>query len=73
MKQIYTWDAQPARRNLTVADLRAGKSLQKRTQTTANTAEEAAAASDAGIDLIMGNAQNTALARQGAPQRQRRS
>ncbi len=67
MKQIYTWDAQPARRNLTVADLRAGKGLQKRTQTTANTAEEAAAAADAGIDLIMGNAQNTTVVRQGAP------
>ena len=68
MKRIYTWDAQPARRNLTAADLRALKGKRKLTQTTANTVEEAAAAADAGIDLIMGNAQNTLAAREGAPE-----
>ena len=66
MKSIYTWDAKPARRNLTAADMRAAKGARKLTQTTANTAEEAAAAADAGIDLIMGNAQNTAAVREGA-------
>ncbi len=68
MKRIYTWDAKPARRNYTAADLRALKGKRKLTQTTANTAEEAAAAADAGIDLIMGNAQNTSTVRDGAPE-----
>jgi len=53
-------DIQPASlRNYTAADLLVPKGQRKLTQTTANTMEEAAAASDAGIDLIMGNAQNT--------------
>ena len=63
MKKIYTWAAKPAQRNLTVADLRAGKSQRKFTQVTANTAEEASAA--AGIDLIFGNSQNIAEVRAG--------
>lgn len=67
MKRIYTWDAKPASRNLTVFDIRAAKGKRKLTQTTANTTEEAAAAADAGIDLIMGNAHNTEAVRQGAP------
>ncbi|MEO1679686.1 MAG: 3-methyl-2-oxobutanoate hydroxymethyltransferase [Pseudomonadota bacterium] len=67
MKRIYDWDAQPARRNYTAADLRALKGTRTLTQTTANSAEEAAAAHAAGIDLIMGNAQNTRDVRQGAP------
>ncbi|MEM1430433.1 MAG: 3-methyl-2-oxobutanoate hydroxymethyltransferase [Pseudomonadota bacterium] len=67
MKRIYDWDARPVRRTHTVADLRALKGTRKLTQTTANTAEEAASARDAGIDLIMGNAQNTADVRHGAP------
>ena len=41
-KPIYTWDAQPSRRNLTAADIRACKGMRKLTQTTANTVEEAA-------------------------------
>ncbi|MEM0946197.1 MAG: 3-methyl-2-oxobutanoate hydroxymethyltransferase [Pseudomonadota bacterium] len=67
MKRIYDWDARFQHRNLTAADLRAMKGKKKLVQTTANTAEEAAAARDAGIDLIMGNAQNTAAVREGAP------
>ncbi|MEM9393121.1 MAG: 3-methyl-2-oxobutanoate hydroxymethyltransferase [Pseudomonadota bacterium] len=67
MKRIYDWDARPAVRNYTVADLRALKGKTKLTQTTANSAEESAAASEAGIDLIMGNAQNTCDVRCGAP------
>ncbi len=68
MKRIYDWDARPQERNYTAADLRAVKGVRKLTQTTANSAEEASAAADAGIDLIMGNAQNTVAVRQGAPQ-----
>lgn len=67
MKRIYDWDAKFSLRNYTVADLQALKGKRKLTQTTANNAEEAAAASEAGLDLIMGNAQNTAAVRQGAP------
>ena len=67
MKRIYDWDAKFSLRNYTAADLRALKGKRKLTQTTANTLEEAAAARDAGIDLIMGNAQNTAAVREGAP------
>lgn len=67
MKRIYDWDARPATRNFTAADLRAIKGTRTLTQTTANTAEEASAARDAAIDLIMGNAQNTRDVRRGAP------
>lgn len=67
MKRIYDWEAKFSLRNYTAADLRALKGKCKLTQTTANSAEEAAAAHDAGIDLIMGNAQNTATVRPGAP------
>ncbi len=38
-KRIYTWAAKPARRNVTVADLLAGKGRRKWVQTTANTEE----------------------------------
>ncbi|MEM9631164.1 MAG: 3-methyl-2-oxobutanoate hydroxymethyltransferase [Pseudomonadota bacterium] len=67
MKRIYDWDAKFSLRNYTAADLQALKGKRKLTQTTANSAEEAAAASDVGIDLIMGNAQNTRTVRDAAP------
>ncbi|MES0824561.1 3-methyl-2-oxobutanoate hydroxymethyltransferase [Ruegeria sp. SCP11] len=68
MKRIYDWDAKFSLRNYTASDLRALKGIRKLVQTTANTIEEAAAAQDAGIDLIMGNAQNTSAVRLGAPE-----
>ena len=67
MKRIYDWDAKFQLRNYTAADLQQLKGKQILTQTTANNAEEAAAARDAGLDLIMGNASNTKQVRQGAP------
>ena len=67
MKRIYDWDAKFCLRNYTAADLRALKGVRKLTQTTANTEEEAAAAADAGIDLVMGNAVNARAVRRGAP------
>ena len=67
MKRIYDWDAKFSLRNYTAADLRALKGVRKLTQTTANSEEEAAAASDAGIDLVMGNAVNAEDVRRGAP------
>ena len=66
-KAIYTWDAKPSRRNLTAADIRSCKSVRKLTQTTANTLEEAAAAADSGIDMLICGASNVDLVRQGAP------
>ena len=41
MKNIYTWAAVPAKRTLTVGDLKAAKCKKKFTQVTANTTEEA--------------------------------
>ena len=67
MKRIYDWDAKFSLRNYTAADLRAIKGVRKLTQVTVNTEEEAAAAADAGIDLIMGNADNAEAVRRGAP------
>ncbi len=67
MKRIYDWSAKFQERNLTAADMRALKGKQQLIQTTANTTEEAAAAADAGLDLIMGNAHNTKAVREGAP------
>ena len=67
MKRIYDWDAKFQHRNYTAADLLACKGKTVLTQTTANSIEEAAAAREAGLDLIMGNAINTAAVRQGAP------
>ena len=65
MKRTYTWAARPVRRSLTVADMRAAKGRRKLVQVTANTAEEASAAAEAGIDLIIGNAINVEAVRQG--------
>ena len=65
MKRVYTWTAKPAVRNLTIEDLRSGKGRRKFTQVTANTAEEASAAAEAGIDMIIGNSQNVAEVRAG--------
>ena len=65
MKRIYTWAAIPARRNLTVADLRAGKGRRRFTQVTANTSKQAEAAGAAGIDLIICNSLNVEDVRAG--------
>ncbi len=53
MKNIYTWDAKPARRNLTVADIKAKKGKGKLTQVTSNTADEVHAAGEASIDMLI--------------------
>ena len=53
MPRIFTWSGkEPSQRNLTVADLQAAKGQRKFTQVTANTSEEAAAAAEAGIDMM---------------------
>ena len=53
MKNIYTWAAKPAKRTLTVGDLKAAKGKRKFTQVTANSVEEAEAAEKAGFDMII--------------------
>ena len=58
MKNIYTWAAKPAKRTLTVGDLKAAKGKRKFTQVTANNVEEAEAAEKAGFDMIISNAKN---------------
>jgi len=58
MKDIYTWGARPARRTLTVAGLQASKGGTKLVQVTANTADEAADAASAGIDMVIANSRN---------------
>ena len=66
MKNIYTWAAVPAKRTLTVGDLKAAKGKKKFTQVTANTTEEASAAEKAGFDMIISNAFNVKKAREGS-------
>tara|TARA_B110000014_G_C20073232_1_gene559941 strand:- start:168 stop:983 length:816 start_codon:yes stop_codon:yes gene_type:complete len=65
LKNIYTWKAVPAKRNLTVADLQASKGKKIFTQVTANNEEEALAAGVAGIDMIICNAHNVEAVRRG--------
>ena len=66
MKNIYTWAAKPAQRNLTVGDLKKAKGKKKFTQVTANSFEEADAAEKAGFDMIISNAKNVVEVRKGS-------
>ena len=66
MKNIYTWSAKPSQRNLTVADLKSFKGKKKFTQVRANTFDEAFAAEEAGIDMIVANAKNIIEVRKGS-------
>ena len=68
MRRIYTYGGKPASRNLTIADLRAAKGKRKFTQVTASTADEAAAASEADIDIITTESPLTDEIRKGAPE-----
>ena len=66
MKNIYTWAAEPAKRTLTVADLKAAKGRKKFTQVTANSHDEAQAAEKAGFDMIICQAKNVSKVREGS-------
>lgn len=67
MARIYDWGAREAERSLTVADLRAARASGRRyTQVTAETTEEAAAAEEAGIDMLVTRARNVEAVRQGS-------
>ena len=68
MKYIYTFGGQPARRNLTVADLQAAKGRRILTEVSAYTAQEGVAAEAAGIDIIATDSPLTAEVRKGAPE-----
>jgi len=65
MKNIYTWAAQPAKRTLTVADLKLAKGKKKFAQVTANTIDEASAAEKAGFDMMICQAKNVLKVREG--------
>ncbi|WP_107496546.1 3-methyl-2-oxobutanoate hydroxymethyltransferase [Thalassobius sp. I31.1] len=67
MKRIYTYGGMPATRNLTVADIKAGKGMRKFVQTTAVNRTEAAAAQNAGIDHLSIVDHDLAEVRAGAP------
>ena len=58
MKRVYTWAAKPSERTVTVASLRQGKGSRKWTQVTANSQDEAVAAEEAGLDMIICNSAN---------------
>lgn len=63
MKSIYTFAAQPAKRTVTIADMRAAKGHKKLTQVTANTTAEAIAAAEADIDMLVCDATNVKTVR----------
>ena len=58
MKNIYTFAAQPAKRTLTIAEMRKAKGQNKLTQVTANTIQEVIAVAEAGIDMMVCDAAN---------------
>tara|TARA_B110000037_G_scaffold218293_1_gene281010 strand:- start:9 stop:824 length:816 start_codon:yes stop_codon:yes gene_type:complete len=66
MKNIYTWSVELAQRNLTIADLKAAKGKKKFTQVRANTIDEAYAAEEAGIDMIISDSKNMNKVRKGS-------
>ena len=63
MKKIYTAAAQPAMRTVTIADMREAKGNRKLVQVTANTADEASAVGEAGIDMMVCDAANAHIVR----------
>lgn len=63
MKHIYTAAAQPALRTVTIADMREAKGQRKLVQVTANTADEASAVEEAGIDMMICDAANAHIVR----------
>ena len=66
MKNVYTWAAKPAKRNITVGDIIEAKGKKVLTQVTANTSLEAKAAEEAGFDMIIGSASNVKKIREGS-------
>ena len=67
MKKLYTWGGKFTDRNLTVSDLLEKKSMKKFLQTTATNSEEASAAKEAGIDMLLCKSPFINEIRKGAP------
>ena len=67
MKKLYTWGGKFADRNLTVSDLLKNKGKKKFLQTTATNSEEARAAKEAGIDMLLCKSPLISDVRKGAP------
>ncbi|MBT4951738.1 MAG: ketopantoate hydroxymethyltransferase [Pelagibacteraceae bacterium] len=67
MKKLYTWGGKFADRNLTVSDLLENKGKKKFLQTTATNSEEASAAKEAGIDMLLCKSPFIDEIRKGAP------
>tara|TARA_Y100000768_G_scaffold388109_1_gene382220 strand:+ start:1397 stop:2212 length:816 start_codon:yes stop_codon:yes gene_type:complete len=67
MKKLYTWGGKFADRNITVSDIANNKGKKKFLQTTATNSEEAAAAKEAGIDMILCKSPVIDEIRKGAP------
>lgn len=68
MKNVFTYGERAERRNTTVADLRACKGVRKLTQTNPGTTEEAAAAVEAGFDILICCDHQYEAVRAGAPE-----
>jgi len=67
MERLFDWAARPAERLVTVGSLRSGKgTVARHAQVTADTAEEAAAAEAAEIEMVVFRADNAAAVRQGS-------
>jgi len=67
MPRIYDWGAREVERTVTVADLRAARGAGRRyAQVTAETAEEATAAEQAGIEMVVTRARNVETVRKGS-------
>ena len=67
MKKTFSFAGQPVERVLTLKCLAEAKGSRKLTQTTATSAQEAAAAAEAGIEMLIGGAPMLAEMRAGAP------
>ena len=67
MKKLYTWGGKFADRNITLSDIANNKGKKKFLQTTATNSDEAAAAKEAGIDMILCKSPVIEEIRKGAP------
>jgi len=67
MRRIFTFGGQAVERNLTVADIRAAKGQRKLVQVNPGNVEEAAAVTEAGMDMMICGMPQAESVRQGAP------
>ena len=67
MKKLYSWGGKFVERNLTISDLIASKGKKQFIQTTATNSNEASAAREAGIDMLLCKSPHIKSVRDGAP------